>query len=761
MKKHLTLLLFCLTACISAQAQIFPTATVVPDGGLPSNATCIFREPGGYIWAGTSDGLVRISHHSVRIYKADGEENALLGDNILSISLDSSGAVCIVTNNGVVRYDKARDNFQHIANSDFPEKGKMHSDGVVISSCGTLEGTPFGGIISIKDSGFKTYKISGSVVGVQNEPVIAICQGASEDELIITTTQGDYLFNTESGEARRATPLQVKRTEQQRDNGEFSPDSMAISAAHRLYDRIDAVVYDASGNVWAGTDKGVVVYNPESKKSKFFGPSVGAAEGRYSPDAAIICKNGKIVLGGSFGFTVINPLKADLQSVEPVVEIADIIIDGKRIPNITRVDLPENHKSIVINILAREGDILREKVYKFRVKGGIYGDGYEIVSKDPTVTPNLVRKGNYTIEAACSTADGEWSGYKQLLTVAVRALWYKHPVLNFALILVLLVLVCVLRRRKRFEAQSEYVKESPVKENNTVPAPAPKPSPAQSLTAPAPEVKKEVETEGQIEDIEPLDPVVKLSEATILAVDDDIDLIEFISEELESYAGRVLTAGNGIEALEILKRENVNLIVSDVMMPKMDGFEFCQKVKTTIEISHIPVVLLTARSDEKSRQIGYKNGADDYVVKPFDTENLVDILTRLLQKRETMRSRFTAGGDSPDIEEATFSSADEEFFRNLDEVISRNITDTELSTHLICKEMAMSRTLLYNKIRNLSGMSIKDYITKVRMDYAVKLLKETEMSVQEISERCGYTTSRYFSTAFKAYTGKTPTEFRR
>lgn len=247
---------------------------------------------------------------------------------------------------------------------------------------------------------------------------------------------------------------------------------------------------------------------------------------------------------------------------------------------------------------------------------------------------------------------------------------------------------------------------------------------------------------------------------TILVVDDNPDLTDFLKKSLGEYFKRVIIASDGVEALQLIKSHTPDIVISDVMMPRMNGYELCKSMKEDIPISHIPIILLTARDDKQSQLSGYKNGADAYLTKPFDIEMLMEIIRNRLKNRESIKKRYLNAGLVPAPEECTFSLADETFLLKLNKIILENLDNGNLDVTLICKEIGMSRASLYNKLKALTDMGANDYINKFRMEKAITLITSTDMSFTEIAEKVGFTTSRYFSTAFKQYTGETPTQYK-
>lgn len=257
------------------------------------------------------------------------------------------------------------------------------------------------------------------------------------------------------------------------------------------------------------------------------------------------------------------------------------------------------------------------------------------------------------------------------------------------------------------------------------------------------------------------DIVIDLKSANLLVVEDDDDLRNYLQEELSDSMNNVYTAGNGVEAVSILKKERINVVVSDIMMPEMDGYALCRYVKTTVAVSHVPVILLTARSDENSRILGYKNGADDYITKPFNLDALKDSVQKLFFSRESVRRKFMDESEMPSAEESTFSSADEQFLKRFQTLVSDNISKPELDTKFLVDNMGMSRTVLFNKVKQLTGMNLQNYVNKVRMEYVIRLMNTTNLPLGEIAVKAGFSSPRYFSTSFKNYTGVTPTQYKK
>ncbi|MNX45084.1 Sensor histidine kinase TodS [compost metagenome] len=246
----------------------------------------------------------------------------------------------------------------------------------------------------------------------------------------------------------------------------------------------------------------------------------------------------------------------------------------------------------------------------------------------------------------------------------------------------------------------------------------------------------------------------------ILIVEDQRELREFLADSLGAGFKAVYTAENGVEALNLISKSNPDIIVSDVMMPGGDGFELCERIKSDIAISHIPIILLTAQGDTQSRKLGYKLGADGYLSKPFDLELLEAMLANLLRNREAIKARYKHSGILPLAEEVTFSRADELFMKKLNGLIADNLEKEGLDVEFLIDKMAMSRASLYHKLKSIADIGVNDYINKFRLERAAQLLRSTDMSIVEIAYSLGFNTQRYFSTVFRQTFGVTPTLYR-
>ena len=247
----------------------------------------------------------------------------------------------------------------------------------------------------------------------------------------------------------------------------------------------------------------------------------------------------------------------------------------------------------------------------------------------------------------------------------------------------------------------------------------------------------------------------------LLIVDDSVELLEFIYEALNGKFKSIYTASNGKEAIEAINKVMPNVVVSDVMMPEMNGYELCEYVKGKEELCNIPVILLTARNEEQGKQYGYKLGADAFLAKPFEVDTLMEIIRSKLRSKEQAKQHYMNLSFLPEVDKMTLSNTDEAFLQKLNNVIRNNISNTELDINMICKEIGMSRASFYNKLKSIMDISANEYINKIRLEHAIMLIKKSDLSFTEISEKAGFASSKYFSTSFKQYTGLTPTQYKK
>ena len=244
---------------------------------------------------------------------------------------------------------------------------------------------------------------------------------------------------------------------------------------------------------------------------------------------------------------------------------------------------------------------------------------------------------------------------------------------------------------------------------------------------------------------------------TILIVEDNNEIRRYLSNGLADLFN-TLEAGNGEEALEKLKDNEVDVIVTDVMMPVMDGIKLCKNVKQNIRTCHIPVIILSAKTDIKDQMEGLQMGADDYIPKPFSLAILTTKIQNMMRTRRRMLDKY-AKSLEVEPEKITFNAMDEALLKRAMAIVEKNMDNIEFSTDEFAREMNMSRSNLHLKLKAITGESTIDFIRKIRFNEAAKLLKDGRYTVAEVSTMVGFNTPSYFATSFKKYFGCLPTEY--
>ena len=248
------------------------------------------------------------------------------------------------------------------------------------------------------------------------------------------------------------------------------------------------------------------------------------------------------------------------------------------------------------------------------------------------------------------------------------------------------------------------------------------------------------------------------SSTRLLLVDDSQDLLDFLREALTGEFTEIITSTSGNKAMALLNSGKLpDIIVSDVNMPDGDGYRFCSALKGNEKYSHIPIVLLTARGDGQSQIDSYKAGADAFMAKPFEVDTLLELLKGMLRKKHEIKKKYL---DNEDDITSEYGSNEEGFIIRLNKIISEHLDNPDLDQQLLCREMGMSRASLFNKMKTITGSGAKEYITKIRIEKAKGLIENTDLTIAEVSDKTGFASQSYFSTAFKSNTGFTPSQYK-
>ena len=266
---------------------------------------------------------------------------------------------------------------------------------------------------------------------------------------------------------------------------------------------------------------------------------------------------------------------------------------------------------------------------------------------------------------------------------------------------------------------------------------------------------------SRLDDSETKEILSKTYPYTILITEDDDEVRCFLERELSLHF-KIRTAANGKDALRVLEEEEISLVVSDVMMPEMNGFELCRTIKSQLLFSHIPVILLTALTDERQRIFGITGGADDYIQKPFHTDYVKIKIIHLLQERQKLRERLLEKLRDNKLllsEPEKVESIDDAFLRKFAEQIEAVYADPEYNVEKLSETLGLSRGHLHRKIKELTGTAPVEFLRTYRLNKATQLLRQNAYTVSEVAYRTGFSSPAYFSKCFKAVYGVTPTEY--
>lgn len=264
--------------------------------------------------------------------------------------------------------------------------------------------------------------------------------------------------------------------------------------------------------------------------------------------------------------------------------------------------------------------------------------------------------------------------------------------------------------------------------------------------------------EEKTTDAVPSAPSAPLNRRTILLIEDDNDVREFLLSELESCFD-LKVASDGKAGIAMAKELDVDLIVSDVMMPGMNGFELTKRLKNSFETSHIPIILLTALSTDENVLEGTESGADAYITKPFSPQLLMARILQLLNQREILRQKF--GKEPQEIRSAMLSNEQDSLFvKSLDSIVYSRLGEQDLSVDKVAGLLHLGRTIFYKKVRGTTGYTPNEYIRVIRLRKAAELLKEGEKNVSEVAYAVGFDNPYYFSKCFKEQFGMPPSQYR-
>ena len=245
----------------------------------------------------------------------------------------------------------------------------------------------------------------------------------------------------------------------------------------------------------------------------------------------------------------------------------------------------------------------------------------------------------------------------------------------------------------------------------------------------------------------------------ILLVDDDIEICRYLKSELSDWY-RFVICNNGKEALKQLLADDFDLVVSAVVMPEMDGITLLRNIKGNANISHVPVIMLTSKSEISDRLEGIKLGADAYLAKPFSLEELHLTIDNLIDNVRRLKGKFSGALKQDDkVEKVEVKGYDEELMERIMKVVNENLSDSDFNVEKMCDEVGVSRTQLHRKLKEMTGVPTSEFLRNIRLNEAARLIRERKINITQVSYMVGFANNSHFSTAFKKYFGMSPTEY--
>jgi len=259
-----------------------------------------------------------------------------------------------------------------------------------------------------------------------------------------------------------------------------------------------------------------------------------------------------------------------------------------------------------------------------------------------------------------------------------------------------------------------------------------------------------------------IDETIKVKSKTnyrILIVDDEDEIRHYINTELSGIY-KIFECSNGKEALDFILKEKPNLVISDVMMPDMDGITLCKKIKSNININHIPVILLTAKSTDEDKSEGFEIGADAYVVKPFNVELLKKRIANLIENRERLEVKPSDLEQNKSlIKKVVLRSSDEILLEKVMKIINNNIAEPDLNVEMLAAGVGMSRVHMHRKLKELTNQSARDFIRSIRLKQAAEMLTHQKLTISEVAYAVGFSNLSHFSNSFHEFYGMSPKEY--
>lgn len=583
--------------------------------------------------------------------------------------------------------------------------------------------------------------------------------------------------------------------------------------------RVTSLVFDG-GRLWIGAAGAVFLKDFNTGRFNKFDRYDGVLPNEFIYKATLATPS-RIYMGGVNGLLKIDRADVpDFIARKPSlpVRLTDIDVDGMVLEASGSDDtytVPYGHSTISMRVDGGEPHPLRKMPFRFFINSPDSENPIE--TSDNTFSINrLSGGGRYDIYAQAVAPDGSWSPPRRVATLNVSLPWWRTPwaiffyiIMSFGFIAVVFAYFIRRRRRAAEKRLAQYQRESLEKEvgflmemNHELRTPLTliyarlkgmidgirqnKNHDSQVLDEleniyqstrkmrdiinttvdqwVKPENEGDVAPEIKDNDIDnemetPDDTPVDLSEMSVIIAEHDPDLGAYIAENLRKIFGKVILSPDGKDAFTSVKNNNPDLIITDALLPGMSGADLCRQLKRLSEFSHIPIIMLTTRVEDMSLRGGHDLGADIYITKPFDMNQLAGRCRMVVRSFDRVKQRYKSNA-ADILPRDSYNNESETFLLKIKDVIEQNISHPGFGIDIIVEKMLMSRSSLYNKFKDLTGQSLGAYIEDYRITRAKEMLASTAMTMSEISDALGFSTQRYFSTFFRKKTGISPSQFR-
>jgi len=779
----------------------------------------------GTVWIGTKgEGALRLTPNGQgfnveRFRHNESDKQSLSGDNVYDFCDDSIGRLWVACyggglnlvderGNGGTAFINSNNTMKPLYDGKFDKMRRLTllNDGVMAAStnAGLVTFRPKKDV-SHNLTYYYTTHISGDTTSLYAADVLHTYLSRATGRLYVTTLGGG---------------LQVTNGRNLlRNNLRFS----SVKGFDAEEGTVQSVTEDAQGNLWLVRESTVDKLCQHTGRCEVYGSDDWKEAICFTEAKPCVYQNGNnIMLGVTGGTLRFNPASVRKSNYKPLIVFSGVQFQGDRqvtpILGKTVLDIPADERNATIYFSALDYTGNRLTRYAYKIKE--IDTEWSYTGTSHSASLNHIPAGHYTLIVRSTNADGVWTGSESSLSIHVHPTfwetgwaWLLYIIIAFG---VMFGVLYVWRLRYKVDMEKR-LKERQLKFFTDISHQLR--TPLTLIDGPVSQVLEDeplsnrartylefvrrnamrmldlvnkaldfkwldsLDNSGEqpsnradedklpIETAQPATAEAANGNAdgrtTMLIVEDNDELRYFLVSTLAAEYN-VTEARNGQEGLDLAKQQQPEFIITDIMMPVMDGMTMIRRIKTDPAICHIPIIVLSARTAESSRIEGLNEGIDDYITKPFSMQYLRTRVTNIIRQRRQLQQQYVNNvsgsgdgnaeqqGDTPQ-----YSAADKVFTASLMSCMERVISDSELKIDDIARAVGVSRTVLYGKVKSLFGMSPIDFVRHMRLTKAAKLITETQMSFSEIAYAVGFTDPKYFSRTFKQQTGYTPSEYRR